>query len=88
MLLVKGLRVELRIYKEGLKNIRRFEGMLNRNIYLRLDVILAIMPPLSKIIINPYTNHKIVSWVIDSPFKYPHTLKVVKPFNKIEEFHK
>jgi hypothetical protein len=62
--------------------------MMNQNIYLRLDVILAAMPRPSRIIIEPYTNFEKVCWVMEGPTLYPRTFGLVKPLSKTGEFHK
>jgi hypothetical protein len=88
LLLLKRIRVELRIHREGPKDTKRFEKMLRRNIHLSPDVILAAMPKLASSIIDPYTNHEKVSWVMNGTVQQPIGLHMVKPFSKIRGFHK
>jgi hypothetical protein len=88
LLLLKRIRVELRIHREGPKDTKRFEKMLRRNIHLSPDVILAAMPKLASIIIDPYTNHEKVSWVMNGAVQQPIGLHTVKPFSKMGGFHK
>jgi hypothetical protein len=88
LLLLKGMRVEIQVHTNGPKDNDRFKRMLNRNIHLRPDVILAAMPPPSRIIIDPYTNHEKVCWVMEGPFAHPRTHEKVKPLNKTGEFYK
>jgi hypothetical protein len=88
LLLLKGLRVEIQVHTNGMKDTDGFRRMLNKNIHLRPDVILAAMPPASRIIIGPCTNHEKVCWVMEGPFTHPRTLAKVKPLNKMGEFYK
>lgn len=46
LLLLEGKRVEIQVHSKGPKDRNAFEKMMNQNIYLRPDVILAAMPGL------------------------------------------
>jgi len=84
----KGKRIEIQVHAKGPKDRNAFQKMLNQNIYLRPDVILAAMPQPSKIIIEPYTNYEKVCWVMEGPILRPSTFGIIKPLSEMEEFHK
>jgi hypothetical protein len=88
LLVLKGKRVEIQVHSKGAKDRNAFEKMLNKNIHLRPDVILAAMPRPSRIIIEPCTNYEKVCWVMEGPFFHPGTNGLIHPPVQMEEFHK
>jgi hypothetical protein len=87
LLIGNGNCIEIQVYAKGSKDRNAFQKMLNQNIYLRPDVILAAMPQPSRIIIEPYTNYEKVCWVMKGPILRPWDFGIVKPLSEMETFH-
>ncbi|KAN0094193.1 hypothetical protein V8E51_017377, partial [Hyaloscypha variabilis] len=88
MLLKKGLSVKMQIHIQETKGIVTMKKMCHKNIHLRPDVILSVMPTNSDIIIDPQTDHKTVWWVMGGPVKNTEELMMVKPRNRTEEYYR
>lgn len=89
VLLLLGKRVEIQVHGKGLKDRKAFQKVLDQNIYLRPDVILAAMPGRSRLIIEPCTNYGKVCWVMEGPCLHlRETFGLVQPPSQMDEFHK